>query len=225
MGGFLSVIPMVSRRVRANARLLFAVVIGAVLAAAIMSTTAIYTDAIRDLGLKFALKDRGQNAIDYRLGSSSQSSHPDIYQKNQAFIQDAVDANLGHIVKGTPTSIGRSSTFFPTEPGGTVPEDQGRPRAHFNFVSGVEDHIDVVDGRLPDTVSSLTGTPDLEVAIGAETAQRLDINLGDRFDLHPFWRDDLEPVHVTVVGIVQPKDPDEEFWVNEDDIFSFHTSS
>jgi ABC-type antimicrobial peptide transport system permease subunit len=225
MGGFFSVVPMVTRRVRANARLLFAVVIGAVLAAAIMSTTAIYTDAIRDLGLKYALKDRGQDAIDYRLGSTSQSSHQDVYQKNQAFIQDAVDANLGRILKDTPTSIGRSSTFFPTEPGGTVSEDSGRPRAHFNFVTGVEDHIEVLDGRLPNTVSTLDGTPDLEVAIGAETAQRLGIDLGARYDLHPFWRDDLEPLHVTVVGIVQPTDPDEEFWVNEDDIFSFHTAS
>src|SRR3989337_2231775 len=93
-----TVIPIVVRRVKANARLLLAVVIGAVLAAAIMSTTAIYTDAIRDLGLKFALSDRGQDALNLRLGSTSQSSLPDIYAKNQAFIQEAAEANLGSIL-------------------------------------------------------------------------------------------------------------------------------
>lgn len=225
MGGFFSVIPIVVRRVKANARLLLAVVIGAVLAAAIMSTTSIYTDAIRDLGLKYALSDRGQDSINFRLASSSQSSLPDVFAKNQGFIEEAADDHLGRILDGEPTSIGKSSTFFPTPPGGTVSEDQGRPRAHFNFISGVEDHIDIVDGRLPDTVSSTSGTPDLEVAIGAETAERLGIALGTQYDLHPFWREDVEPVHVTVVGIVQETDPDEEYWVNEDDLFSFRTTS
>jgi ABC-type antimicrobial peptide transport system permease subunit len=225
MGSFLGVIPIVVRRVKANARLLLAVVIGAVLAAAIMSTTSIYTDAIRDLGLKFALRDRGQDAINLRLGSTSQSSLPEVYAKNQAFIEEAAKANLGSILDGEPTSIGRSSTFFPTPPGGEVSADQGRPRAHFNFVNGVEDQIDIVEGRMPDTVSSSSGSLDIGVAIGAETAQRLGITLGTQYDLHPFWLEDAEPVHVTVVGIVQPKDPDAEFWVNEDDLFTFKTTS
>ncbi|HEU0075336.1 MAG TPA: FtsX-like permease family protein, partial [Dehalococcoidia bacterium] len=225
MGGFLSVIPIVVRRVKANARLLLAVVIGAVLAAAIMSTTSIYTDAIRDLGLKYALNDRGQDAINFRLASTSQSSRPDVFEKNQVFIEEAADDYLGRILNGEPTSGGRSSTFFPTRPGGTVSEDQGRPRAHFNFMTGIEDQIDIVEGRLPDTVSSTTGAPDLEVAIGAETAERLGIALGTQYDLHPFWVDDIEPVHVTVVGIVEATDPDAEYWVNENDILSVKTTS
>ncbi len=225
MGGFLSVIPIVVRRVRANVRLLFAVVIGAVLAAALLSTTSIYTDAIRDLGLKFALGDRGQDAINYRLGSTSQSSIPEVFEQNQAFIKEATDAFLGPLANGEPTSIGRSATFFPTLPGGTVSENDGRPRAHFTFVTGAEEQIELVDGRLPDTVSAISGAPELEVAIGAETAARLGIALGAEYDLHPFWRDDVEPVYVTVVGIVRASDPEAEFWVNEDDVFSVHTAS
>ena len=225
MGGILTVIPIVMRRVKANARLLFAVVIGAVLAAALMSTTSIYTDAIRDLGLKYALHERGQDALTYTLHGTSQSAHEDVYNKNQDFIQQAAQSQLGPILKGNPTSLGRSSTFFPTAPGGAVPDDQGRPRAHFNFVTGVEDHIVIDQGRLPADVLSLNGAPDLEVAVGAETAQRLNISLGQQFDLHPFWDLEMEPVHVTVVGIVHAKDPDEEFWAGEDQIFSFQTTS
>jgi ABC-type antimicrobial peptide transport system permease subunit len=225
MGGILTVIPIVMRRVRANARLLLAVVIGAVLAAALMSTTSIYTDAIRDLGLKYALHERGQDALTYTLHSTSQSAHQDIYQKNQDFINQAAHGQLGPILKGDFTSIGRSSTFFPTAPGGIVSDDQGKPRAHFNFVTGVEDHINIDQGRLPTDGVATSGAPDLEVTVGAETAQRLNITLGQKFDLHPFWALDIEPVHVTVVGIVEAKDPDEEFWANQDDIFSFQTTS
>ena len=59
MNSLLSVIPIVARRVGANARLLIAVIVGAILAAALMSTTAIYTDAIRDLGLTYAIRQAG----------------------------------------------------------------------------------------------------------------------------------------------------------------------
>jgi ABC-type antimicrobial peptide transport system permease subunit len=226
MGGFLSVIPIVVRRIRANARLLLAVVIGAVLAAAIMSTTEIYTDAIRDLGLKYALNERGQDAVNYTLRSTSQASTADVFQRNQTFIQNAADNYLGGIRKGDFTWIGRSATFYPTAPGQPFDEeDSGRPRSHFNFVAGLEEHIDVVEGRLPDDLSSASGVPNIEVAIGAETAERLGINPGREFDLHPFWNDEVEPVRVTVVGIVEPTDPDEEFWVNQDDLFSFKSSS
>ncbi len=225
MGGFVSVVPIVVRRVKANVRLLLALVIGAVLAAAIMSTTSIYTDAIRDLGLRFALDDRGDDAINYRLGSTSQSSIPEVFDQNQAFIAEVAGAFLSPLLDGEPTSIGRSATFFPTQPGGTVSEDPGKLRAHFNFVTGAEAQLETVDGRLPDAAPALSGAPVLEVAIGAETAARLGISLGAEHDLHPFWRDDVEPVHVTVVGIVRAVDPEAEFWVNEDAVFSVHTAS
>ncbi len=225
MAGFISVIPIVISRVKANARLLLAVVIGAVLAAAIMSTTSIYTDAIRDLGLKFALNDRSKDDINYRISSTSQSSFPETFESNQAFIEDTAEATIQPILTDLTTSIARSSTFFPTPPGGAVSEDEGRLRAHFKFVTGAEEQIQITEGRLPDTVSSSSGTPDLEVAVGAETAERLGIDLGRQFDLHPFWREDLEPIRVTVVGLVQATDPDAEFWGNEDDIFSLHTTS
>ena len=225
MTGFLSVIPIVVSRVKANARLLLAVVIGAVLAAAIMSTTSIYTDAIRDLGLKFALDDREKQDINYRLSSTSQSSQPEAFESNQSFIDQTAEATLGPILIGLTTSFGRSATFFPTEPDGVVSADEGRPRAHFNFVTGAEEQIEIVDGRLPDTTPVSSGAPDLEVAIGVETAGRLGIELGRQFDLHPFWRDDVEPVRATVVGLVQATDPEAEFWGNEDNVFSLRTAS
>ena len=227
MGGFLNVIPIVMRRIQANARLLLAVVIGAVLAAAIMSTTAIYTDAIRDLGLKYALDERGQDAINYTVRSTSQSSSTGVYERNQSFVENAADQYLGSIRTGDDlTFIGRSATFYPTEPGDAFDrDDSGRPRSHFNFVSGVEEHINLVEGQLPAGMTAVEGVPNLEVAVGAETAERLGIELGREYDLHPFWNEEVQPIRITVVGIVEAIDPDEEFWINQDDIFSFHTTS
>ena len=100
MGGIISILPVVIRRVRANARLLVAVVIGAVLAAAIMSTTAIYTDAIRDLGLSYAIRERGPDAINLIVRSTSQQGQVDTYTKNQEYIENTARQTFGGILDG-----------------------------------------------------------------------------------------------------------------------------
>src|SRR5436305_1439486 len=113
MNTFLSVIPIVVRRVAANWRLLAAVVIGAVLAAGLMSTTSIYTDAIRDLGLSYVIKTRGADKINMSVRSNSQSSEEDVYRKNQEFIEDSVSQAIKPLAHAPVTRLGRSSTFFP----------------------------------------------------------------------------------------------------------------
>ncbi|HEY7466699.1 MAG TPA: ABC transporter permease, partial [Dehalococcoidia bacterium] len=134
-------------------------------------------------------------------------------------------AELSGILEGSRTTIGRSSTFFPSAPGQPYPPEETRPRSHFNFISGVEDHLNV-EGRLPGDATLQAGAaPSLEVAVGAETAQRIGIKLGDQYDLHPFWDPNVEPLHVTVVGIVSQKDPDEAYWIKQSDLFSFPSTS
>jgi len=225
MLGLFTVLPIVIRRVKANARLLLAVIIGAVLAAAIMSTTSIYTDAIRDLGLKYAIENRGEDEINITVASSSQTSRADVFKKNQDFIETTAKRQLGSVLDGGFTEIGRSATFFPTAPGDEVSKDEGRRRSHFIFVSGLQDHIDV-QGRLPAEASPPgDAAPNVEVAVGSETAQRLGIAIGNKFDLHPFWRLDADPVRVTVVGIVTQKDPDEAYWIKQTELFSVKTAS
>jgi ABC-type antimicrobial peptide transport system permease subunit len=225
MLGLLTVLPIVIRRVKANARLLLAVVAGAVLAAAIMSTTSIYTDAIRDLGLKYALDERGEDEINITIVSSSQSSGVEYFNRTQKYIATTAKDELGGVLDAKITVIARSSTFFPSAPGQPYPPDESRPRSHFHFITGAEDHL-TVDGRLPSDASlSGAGAPSIEVAVGSETAQRIGLKIGDRFDLHPFWEPNVEPVHVTVVGIVSQIDPDEAFWIKQTDLLSFRSTS
>ena len=71
MGSLLSVIPVVVRRFGANVRLLAAVLIGAIIAASLMSTTSIYTDAIHELGLDYAIRERGPDAINIAVRSTT----------------------------------------------------------------------------------------------------------------------------------------------------------
>ena len=228
MGGLFSVMPVVTRRVVANAKLLLAVVIGAVLASAIMSTTAIYTDAIRDLGLSYAIGEREPDEINLVIRSTSQTGVATDYDRSQEYIESGAQGWIGGIVDGDPTAIGRSATFYPTAPGEAVDEaDQGRDRGHFIFVTNLEPHIEVVEGVLPGDAPQATpeAAPSLDVAIGAETAQRLGIAVGQEFAMNPFWRLELDPIRVRVVGLIEAIDPEEDFWINQDGLLNFTSNN
>ncbi len=223
MGSLLSILPVVVRRIAANARLLLAVVVGAVLASALMSTTSIYTDAIRDLGLSFAIRQAGVDETNILVRGSSQPSEASTYRKDRDLLEDTIAQSLGPLVRGQ-TSAGRSATFFLTAPGGAVTADEGRPRSHLQFFSGLERQIQVVEGRFPAAVRGVEGQPPaIEVALGGETARRSGLKVGDRFDLHPFWAPNLPPVRATLVGLIEPVDAHAPYWLGFDDAFSFLT--
>ena len=110
----------------------------------------------------------------------------------------------------------RSSTFFLAEPGQPVDyDDDLRARAHFLFFSNVGANVTLIEGGPAATsppTTATSGRPSIEVWMGATAARQLGVGPGDTFDLHPFWRDDVEPVEVTVAGLVEPLDPEADYW-------------
>lgn len=220
MGAFLGVLPLVLQRLRANARLQAAVLVGAVLATALMSTTSIYTGALRDLGLKHALKVAGPDKLNILILSSSQSSNRTNFERDQGVIVSTSGQYLGRLLEGEASVFARSATFFPTAPGQPVASEDTRPRAHLQFLSQFESKVRLVEGKLPGYSTGVPGVgPQIEVALSATTARRLGIKTGDRFDLHPFWALTGTPVRATLVGLVEPIDLRDPFWRGQRDIF------
>lgn len=198
------------RRMLGNWRLLLSVVIGTLVAAAIISSTAIYSDAIRDLGLDFALKQQDASALDVQVSQSTIGIDRNAYQS----LRGRVDATVGRALgpaSGQHIRQGSTATFFPTPPGALVPADEARPRAFFRFRSELEAHVEVVDGALPDPAPRAEGRA-LPVAVGAETAERNGMTVGQRFDVHPFWDPEAEPLMLEVAAIIHARDLDDRYW-------------
>ena len=192
MGHFRSLPVLAIRRMLGNWRLLSSVVVGTLVAGAILASTVIYADAIRDLGLEFALEAETAEALDVRITESGVAIRGPLYQESRTRIDRAVSGALG-AASGDVVRQGTSATFYSTAPGGKPNlDDQGRPRANLRFRSELLEHTTLVEGRLPQP--SLTGAAGpIEVLLGAETARANAIGLGDRFDLHPFWDEEITP--------------------------------
>ncbi len=198
-----------------NRRLLATVVVGIVLSAALMASVAIYSDAIRDLGLKFALQAEDPLDLDIEILSSSQGFTGDLYNDRVEITQAQLEHGAGNVLAST-VRYGKTDTFF-LSPGGTPVDlnDELRPRSQLQFYEDLQDHVDVVDGRLAEVAAPGSDPPSLEVMVGASAASQLGINVGDSFDLLPFWALTKTPVKATVVGIIAPKDAEEAFWFGE----------
>src|SRR5690606_35793344 len=124
-----------------NRRLLATVVVGVVLSAALMASVALYSDAIRDLGLKHQLAEQPPRSLDIEIVSSNHAAEPGLYNDRRDITDDLLDRDAGAIVDEV-VRYGRTDTFFLTAPGDQVDrEDQQRPRANFQFYEDLLDHV------------------------------------------------------------------------------------
>ncbi len=208
-------------RIASNRVLLGTVALGIILSSALMSTVILYTDAVRDLGLKHALEQEEQANLDVRIASSGHPVRREDYTARRERTEDLLEGYLGPQIE-TIQWAGRSDTLY-LAPAGEEPDtSENRPRSHYQFVTGMEGHLDTVDGAEFGTPPS---DPDvIEAWVAQSTAERHGIEVGDEFDQYPFWRTDNSFVTMRVVGIVEADDLSDGFWRGRRDWFDEDTT-
>ena len=205
------------RRMAGNWRLLSSVVLGTMIAGAILSATVIYADAIRDLGLKFAIQQLDPTELDLKVFRSTQTASPASYQRAEERVGQAAASALGPASAGVVRQ-GTSATFYPA-PAGQLPdyEDDARPRSNFVFRSDLESFVTLIDGELPEAMAPGSEGP-LLAAIGARTAELNGLAVGDQLDLFPFWDEQATPIPVRITAIIEPNDLSDRYWAGDPNV-------
>ena len=206
---------------RGNWRLLVSVVVGTVVAGAILAATAIYADAIRDLGLAHALERPPVHDLDVRVSQTNIAIRAPLYEQSRARIDRALDASLGE-ARGAAVRQGTTATFYPAAPGAAPDLDnEARPRANLRFRTDLLQHTTLTAGRLP----SPTGTADgaVEVLLGATTAEANGLGVDDRLELHTSWAVDVPPLAVVIVGLIEANDLASHYWGGRADLLDSQT--
>ena len=221
---FRSLPVIVIRRMLGNWRLLTSVIIGTLIAGAILASTVIYADAIRDLGLAHALEAESEHDLDVRVAQTNIAIRAPLYEQSRERIDQAVAASLG-AASGTVVRQGSTATFYPSAPEGAPDLDNdARPRANLRFRSEITDHVTLTAGALPSARGTASGGA-LEVLLGTETARANTIGIGDRFELHPSWSADIAPLTVEVVGLIEATDLGARYWGGETGLLDSQTAS
>lgn len=205
---------LLPRRLRASWGLLAITSFGTLAAVTFLAVGAIYSRALAEGGLRHVLASYDATVLNGQIIAQNRPLGPADYRKLRATVEETIQARLGYLQRDTQR-YGRSQPNLPLvftlgERGPALDGPVGRPF----FLTGFEQHSRIVQGRWPEAAPVLHRQGlDLEVAVGRRVASSMGLRLGAQVFLVPFRTDLTERIALTVVGLVEPVDPLEEYWM------------
>ena len=199
----MSLMKLVWRQLRASGPLGVVASVGLLLAVVLLATGPLYIATLERVAYDRALTSlRATLHPQIYLGFSSFSEGE--YQEARSDVVDAAEASFGDafVEHGIYASAGIMDTRF-VEPAAF------RQLSHFQYRSDLEEHV-IVEGRMPEPAGA---EGRIEVAIGRDAAETVSISVGQVLG-QPASSQDPRPSYETeVVGILEPIDRDETYWL------------
>ena len=212
---------LLPRRLRASWALLLVTGFGVLAAVTLMSVGAIYTRGLAEAGLRHSLATSDQVILNTHIISQNRPLGPADYDSLRTTLESIVHERLDFMLKEIQR-YGRVQPNIllvnePFEPSQLL----GAPSARPFFLTDFEKHTRLIDGRWPSPVPMENdGRLSIEVAIGDITRRVMFWELGSEAVILPYRSDLDQQIHVKVVGIVEPLDTTEEYWMGFHDYFS-----
>jgi len=226
MSLFFSAWQLVIRRSLANWRLLSFMMVGVLVAVALLSSTPLYSNALNDLGLAHALREKPIELLDVHIYARNYQIDPEDYNGRREFIDRQASQNIGALVRQEERYI-KSQTFYAAWADRPIPPGSDRPKGYFQVFTNLEKHITLLEGHYPDPFPSGLSQEELadpgleiEAMIGSEAAETFGVGVGDRLLFTHPWSGALQPITIKLTGIIDPIDPKEEFWFLNTEIFT-----
>ncbi|MDP7414243.1 MAG: hypothetical protein QF465_11560 [SAR202 cluster bacterium] len=218
--------PLVVRRAIASWRLLSTVVIGVLMACAIMAGTVIYFDALKELALKNALNQLTEDETNILVKSDRGPTTRTEAANVARVVNLEIDRRAAWLLEDRIFGM-KSATYFVTDVGDEAIAGDDNRRAFFFHVPTFYEHITILPGgRVPvDQPIGAPGEPiTLEVIAPVEAAEAFGVSLEGQLSTVAYWGDHLPIVRVKVVGLYEKNDPDDQFWHLEERILRASTS-
>lgn len=201
---------------------------GVFVAATLLAAAPIYARAMADLGLTFAIRDelagRERTRVEFRQVPLQTAEGETL----RAAVEQRIDERLGWFRADQSRSI-RLGLFSAYHEGEA--DRRGAPLGMPQSFAGYESHVQLTEGRLPETTAP--GEP-IEVAMSQRAARDGRFRLGETFELREAFDNcvrsiQVEPFppppppcdnsiaftyaqRVTLVGIIEPLDEADPFW-------------
>lgn len=236
---------LVARRTAAHARLLFAVVIGVVLAVTVMASSSIYFDSLRNIALDRSLSAVDEQRLDLEIEAGVVPINEETKDHLVSTVEGTIVDRMGPFIDSHEYAF-KTWTFLLDEPplqvlpgecpcraatSPTRPEDDVEngtvacecSRMSFMTIPGGAENLTFVHGSFPEPSVSLPTEGEtyyIEAAIDAPTADFFNFSIGSELRGKVFWNDSRTNVTARVTGIYEPTDADLPFWRIYNDTFS-----
>ena len=175
-----------------------------------MATGAIYSRALAEGGLQHVLASTSPTVLDAQVMVRNRPLGPADYRRLNTTVQGTIDERLGHMLEGFQR-FGRVQSH----PSLVETVDDRSPRADDPlgqpfFLTEFEEHAHLLEGSWP---SLYDGGMDMEVVLGEGTASSMGLKVDSLVYLLPFRDDPSDRIALRVVGIAEPEDPREDYWM------------
>ena len=140
---------LVLRRSLSQWRLLSSVIVGVLLASALMAGTVVYFDSLRELALRYALSQRSDTDLDIVATADMKDTSFKEYERVSSVIHRYIDQGPSWLVSDR-IEAGNTSTFYFSFPGEEKLAGKDDRRAYFAFAPRWEQNITILPGgRMP----------------------------------------------------------------------------
>ena len=217
--------PLVLRRSLAHWRLLSTVLVGVLLASAVMSGTVIYFDSLRELALRKTLLKLTPIEADFVLKASRGPTSYAEYEKVARTMNATVDSHVGWLLSDRIRG-GRTATFHLTPPGKEAIEGMDNARSYFAFLPQLAQNVTLLPGGRFPVDHAITSRPEplvVEAIVDTEAAELFGVGVGDELSAVPFWMDSTPYARVIITGVFESGNPESEFWHLADTLFNAST--
>ena len=217
---------MVAKRSLAHWRLLLSVVLGVLLASAILSGTIIYFDSLRDLSLENGLQQHSPTELDVVIQTKKSPISSAEYATVRAIVDRETRVGVGWMLTDR-LRVGSSPTFFLARPGEEERAGRDDARTFFAFVPRLEERISLAPGGWSPTDRPSTSPgepPEVEALVSLEAARMFGVQAGDRLVAVPPSDEAVPYVNVVISGVFERKRPaDAEFWYLDQEVVQART--
>ena len=237
---------LIVKRTLAHWRLLSAVVVGVVLAATIMASSVIFFDALRDVALQRALAVHEPAAIDVIVEVGQVPTNPETHDEMINAMNHSLVNRFSSFLDQQEFSIKTWTFFVDLPPERVLPQDCSCQtairiipdsddglvecncrRVAMMTIPDINNRVDIIDGNMP-RAATYSGGDDvfrIEGLLDVESAEMLELSVGDVYPARPHWEDEHDRVDVFVSGLYERVDPESPHWRVQNQAFGSRTDT
>ena len=212
------------RRLRGSWGLSAVTALGIMTAVVLLSATVLYSKVLAEAGVRHALFSEQPGSLHVQVLAQNRPLGPEDYGQLRDTAEKAVERRIGTLAVGQErfgrTQVGMALTTNPEPRTPSLGAPSGRPF----FMTGFEEHSRILEGNWPQR-SGISG-PDgveLEAVVGRRLARDMGYEIGSKLFITPFRTAPEQRIILDIVGIADPIDPREEYWMGVPNQFSVQT--
>ena len=212
-------LPMYLRYSWVNLSIIF---IGACIGLVSVGLGYIYSQAISEAGLQHAVASRSPGSLNIRVTTQNRPIAPEDYSALQESIERVVDNNIGFLVQNFARNGRTQSNLSITNDPMDTLSLFGGPIGRPFFLTDFEKHSNLLEGTWPSTgeTEHLDNHLQIDTVIGNDIAKIMHYSLGDTVYILPYKGDTSELIIMNIVGIAEPTDPQQEYWMGTPSYFT-----